>query len=193
MAQLRVNVRKPEGTEVRIVLNGQRTDVIDVPKHSMVHIEVRQVREATEDEMKHLFRKYLISLLAHGKVVYGNVIPNPFFATYEADIMLEDDFFLTLDLAACGGHYELFCDEELAFIKGSVRKKEENLHKKVWFFVMLFFALPIFLLILLALLSIWNGDVGQKGEIPLYAAIGFSAVFLAGGAFVIWQMIRRLR
>ncbi len=193
MAHLQVNIRKPEGSEVRIWINGQETDAIDVSRHSTVHIEVRQIREISEEEKKHLLKEYIMSFSAHGKITYGNVIPNPFYATYEADLIIEEDFDLTFVLAACGVHYELACAEELAFVKGSVCKREENLHKKVWLQVMLLLAVPIFLLIILALIAIWSGDVGQKGNIPVWAAIVFSALFISGGVFVVWQMVRRLR
>lgn len=193
MARLQISIRKPEGAVVRTWLNGQEICAIDVPKHSTVHIEIRQVREISEEVKKHLLKEYIMSFSTHGKVTYGNVIPNPFYATYEADIVVEDDFDLTFVLAACGVHYEIVCEEELALVKGSVRKKEENLHKNVWLQVMILMAIPIFLLIILALIAIWSGDVGQKGHIPMWAAIAFSVLFLSGGAFVVWQMIRRLR
>lgn len=193
MARVQVIVHQPLGTEVRVYLNGQETDVLEVPRHSVVHLELRQVRTVSEEQSKHLFRNYVMSLSTHGRIVYSNVLPAPFYAYYKADLQVEEDWNLTFTLQQCGVHFEFLCEEGLLFVKGSVRSGEGNLHRRIWLRVMLLLAVPIFAVIALALFSIWSGWAGGSGGMPLPAAVGFTVLFLAAGGYVLWQMVRRLR
>lgn len=192
MARIRVTVQRPPETDVRICLNGQETDVLEVPRHSTVHLELYQVRNVTGEQSKHLFRSYVMSLSTHGRVVYDQKLPAPFYAYYRADIVAEEDWELIFSLQRYGVHFEFVCAEELLFVKGSVRSGEGNLHRRVWLPVMLLFAVPIFVIIALALFAIWSGRA-DSGGMPLAAAVGFSFLFLSAGVYVIWQMVRRLR
>lgn len=192
MARVRVTVQRPPENEVRICLNGQETDVLEVPRHSTVHLELYQIRSVTEEQSKHLFRNYVMSLSTHGRVVYDQKLPAPFYAYYKADLVVEEDWELTFFLQQYGVHFAFVCAEELLFVKGSVRSGEGNLHRRVWLSVMLLFAVPIFVVIALALTAIWSGRA-DSGGMPLPAAVGFTLLFLATGAYVVWQMVRRLR